>query len=433
MKKIKVLVVSAKGWNTNNVLGNSYSNIFSGLDENIEIANLYNASGVVNDTMVKYAYRTTEKELAMSILKRNQKVGSQVKIENTTGTGENLTDSEKKFLRFAKLLRWKVLYWGREILWRLGKWNNDNFKKFIKDFQPDIIFVPIYGNVYMNRVQLAVKKIADVPMLGYISDDNYTLKKFSLSPLFWIDRLNFRRYVKKVVDASEILYVISQVQKDDYDRIFNKDCRILTKGFDFLEMPSYAAPEKPYQLFYAGNIGDGRWKSLAKIGKAIEQINQNGQQMELIIYTPTPLTAKMEKALNIPGCTKTAGRIPYVEVVRKQRQADILVHVEPTDLTNRFSAYHGFSTKLVDYMGVAKPIFAYGLEMQASIAHLKKYDAAIVSSTEEELLKNLQKLCDNPQLLQEYGRKAWECGKENHNIKKFQKMLMDDFAEVLKH
>lgn len=431
MEKIKILVVSGNCWNTNNCFGNSYSNIFSGLDEEVEIANLYAASGVVNDPTVKYAYRITEKELVVSMIKRHALIGSRVGIESISGTGEDLTDTEKSLLRFAKLLRWRILYWGREVLWWLGKWNNEDFKKFIDDFQPDIIFVPIYGNIYVNRLQLVVKKLAGVPMLGYISDDNYTLKKFSLSPLFWIDRLNFRRYVKKVIDASDYLYVISEVQKNDYDRIFKKDCRILTKGSEFLEMPNYATPEKPYQLFYAGNIGDARWKSLAKIGKAIQKINKDGHQMELTIYTPTPLTAKMKKELNIPGCIKTAGRIPYAEVVKRQRQADILVHVEPTDLKNKFSAYHGLSTKLVDYMEVGKPILAYGLEMQASIAHLKKHDAALVASTEDELVQNLRMLCNDQHILQEYGEKAWKCGKKNHDIKSFQRMLIDDFNEVL--
>lgn len=428
---MKVLVVSATPWNVNNSFGNSYSNIFSGMDAQIEFANIYCAEGVVNDTIVKHAYRMTEKELLYNIKNRNNAVGRQVEIEPISGTGEHLGQRHQTILKWAKMLRWKVLYWVQESLWLFGKWKNDGLKEFVKTFDPDLIFVPVYGNVHMCQVDLFVKQLTNAPMLGYISDDNYTLQCFSLSPFFWIDRLYFRRYVKKVIDACERLYVISEVQKSDYDKIFKKDCRVLTKGYDFEKREEFPAPKKPYQLFYAGNIGVSRWKSLAKIGKAIEKINKDGKQMELTIYTPTPLTKKMEKQLNIPGCIRTAGRIPYAEVVKRQKQADILVHVEPTNLQHRYGPYHGFSTKLVDYMNVGKPILAYGVEWQASIAHLKQHDAALTATNEAELEALLKRICEDAQLLKEYGDKAWQCGKQYHNIKHFQAVLMDDFRRVI--
>lgn len=432
-KKLKVLVVLGNCWNTNNSIGNSYANIFSGTDQELEIATLYCSGGVVNDSTVKHAYRITDKEVLMSILGSKKSVGSQVEVQNLVGTGETLNSAEKQLLSFARVLQWKIFFWGQELVWLLGKWNNRGFQEFVKNFAPDVVFVQIYPRIHMSRVELAVKKLTNAPMFAYVSDDAYTLKSFSLSPCFWLDRLLTRGHVKKVIDASEQLYVISDVQKKDYDAIFHKDCRVLTKGFEFSQMPACETPSKPYQLFYAGNIGCKRWKSLEKIGRAIQKINQNKQQMELTIYTATPITPKMKKALNIPGCIKTAGRISYEEVMQRQQQADILLHVEPTDLRNKFSAYHGFSTKIVDYMQTGKPILAYGLEMQASIAHLKENDAALLATNEEELEQILNRICENEQLLSEYGKKAWECGKKHHNIKSLQRMLLDDFDEALSH
>lgn len=429
---MKILVISGIPWNTNNSFGNSYANIFDGMDD-CEFANVYCAEGMVNDVAVSRAYKMTPKMLLMNLLDRKKPSGIETPVVDDPGTGEHYSDTDKKLLHFAKTHRWMMLFWAREALWRFGRWNSSELKAFIRDFAPDILFCPINANSYINRIVLEVQGQLQVPMVGYISDDNYTLRQFSFSPLYWIDRLLFRRWVKKVIDHSNILYVISDIQKREYDKIFHKDCHILTKGMDFTqEKPAAQGDSKPYHLVFAGNIGSNRWKSLALIGKAIQNINKNAPQMDLTIYTATPLTAKMSRALNIPGSIRVAGRIPYQEVARKQEAANILVHVEATDIFYRWGSHQGFSTKLVDYMASNRPILAYGLEDQASIAHLKKHDAALVATNPQELEDVLNSIIENPQKLYQYADNAWQCGAKYHDIRKFHAMLKQDFDEVIK-
>jgi hypothetical protein len=170
---------------------------------------------------------------------------------------------------------------------------------------------------------------------------------------------------------------------------------------------------------------------LALIGQALQKMNVDGTKIDLTIYTATPLTAKMDKQLNIPGSIRVAGCIPYQEVAVKQAEADILVHVEATDIVHRWESHQGFSTKLVDYMASNRAILAYGLDDQASIHHLKKHDAALVATTPQELEEALRKVIAEPDILQEYAEKAWKCGQEHHNLEGFHAMLKKDFEEVM--
>lgn len=428
---MRILVISSTPWNTNNSFGNSYANIFDGM-ENCEFANTYCSEGIDNDMVVKRAYKITPKMLLANLFDESKPSGIETPIIDMEGTGEQFSQSDKNIIQFAKTHRWMILFWARNLLWHIGRWNSTGLQAFTRDFAPDIMFVPIYANPYMNRIVIEVQKQLQVPMVGYISDDNYTLRQFSFSPLYWIDRLITRRWVKKTIDQCKILYVISDIQKQEYDRIFHKDCHILTKGIDFTkEKPDAKNSRKPYHMVFAGNIGSNRWKSLELIGKAIQNINKCGQKMDLTIYTATPLTAKMDNALNITGCIRVGGRIPYQEVALKQEAADILVHVEATDMFYRWGSHQGFSTKLVDYMASNRPILAYGLDDQASIAHLKKHDAALVATTPQELEKVLSAIIAHPKQLQEYADKAWQCGAEYHDIRKFHEMLIKDFNEVL--
>lgn len=427
----KILVISSTPWNTNNSFGNSYANIFDGLD-GVEIANIYCMEGVVNDPVVKRAYKVSAKDLVRQILTFSSKAGKEVPVVNTTGTGENRSATEKRLLNFAKKIRWQVLFWGQELIWKIGHWNNESLQDFVHSFSPDLLFVPIYGKVHMCRIDLAVQNIAKVPMLGYISDDNYTLRQMSFSPLYWMDRLYFRRLVKKVIDACDQLFVISKVQKQEYDAIFHKDCHILTKGADFsVEHPQPKPVTWPLQMVFAGNIGSNRWKSLALIAKCLRDINQDGTKIQLTIYTATPLTRAMSKALNVQKSSCVAGRIPYSEVMKRQQEADILVHVEATDIQHRWGSHQGFSTKLVDYMMTYRPILAYGLMDQASIAHLRENDAALVATTPQELVSILHDVIKRPRILQECAEKAWCCGARYHDIHKIHTMLQEDFRRVL--
>lgn len=428
---MKILVVSATPWNTNNSFGNSYANIFGGM-ENCDFANVYCMEGLVNDPTVSRAFKIAPKALLKNLMDGRTATGIEVPVTADVGTGEHYTDTDKKLLHFARTHRWKILFWAQNALWRLGRWNSPALQSFVNDFMPDMMFCPIYANPYMNRIVLKIQNQLQVPVVGYISDDNYTLRHFSLSPLYWVDRLLFRNLVKKVIDRCEILYVISTIQKQEYDQIFHKDCRILTKGIDFTkEKPEGKISAPPYHMVFAGNIGANRWKSLALIGKVIQRLNKNEIKIDLTIYTATPLTNKMNEKLNIPHCISVAGQIPYREVAQKQAEADILVHVEATDLIYRWGSHHGFSTKLVDYMASNRAILAYGLDDQASIAHLKKHRAAMVASSPQELEAILSDVIKHPHLLQEYSNRAWQCGVEHHDLKKFHEMLQQDFNEVI--
>lgn len=428
---MRILVISETPWNTNNSFGNSFANIFDGM-ENIEIANLYFREGIVNDEKISMAYKCTAKMILRSFRNWHYIPGEETKIEKIPGDKNGWSLSERRVINFVRKYRFKIFYWIYYSIWYFGNWYNDNLKKFIDSFNPDLMFCPIYANAYMNRIVLKVNDYLKIPLCGYISDDNYTLHVFSLSPLYWIDRFLARRWVGRAAKRCDILYVISEIQKEEYDKIFSKNCHILTKGSNFhKEHPPINKQGPIIRLVYAGNIGSERWKSLSEIGKAIKRINRDEKKMKLDIYTGTPLTKSMKKALDIVDCVEIKGNIPYEEVLRQQALADILVHVEPTGFAYRLTAHHGFSTKLVDYMAAYRAVFAYGLSNQASIAHLKHFDAALIASDSEQTYVVFKNIIQNPGIINEYAEKAWCCGKEKHDINNIHEMLKNDFTYLL--
>ena len=90
---------------------------------------------------------------------------------------------------------------------------------------------------------------------------------------------------------------------------------------------------------------------------------------------------------------------------------------EPTndDFDICYLTYNGKLTKIVDYLAMARPILAVGPVDVASIAHLKKNNAALVASTEKEVLDAVFQLVNDYSILNRMSIAAFECGRLHHN------------------
>ncbi len=427
---MKILVMSASPWNGNNSFGNSFSNIFSGL-ENVEIANIV-CSRLMEPTdepKVTQSFFITTKMLIENLKNPGKKVGTSVYHEPAAKAADNM---EKGSLsKFVKKRRWMIFFWLRDMVWNTGRWKSKELLKFIEDFDPDLIFQPVYFSSYLNDIVSYIKKHTNAPMIGYISDDNYTLRQFRFSPFFWIDRLYKRRKVKNTIEQCELLYVISQIQKDEYEKIFTPPCKILTKCADFGgDEPKYEVNNGALKLIYAGNLSKGRQKSLCMIASAVERLNAEGYPMELDIYTGAILDEKVQDKLN-NNVSKVHKPVPYREILEIQKSADILVHVEGLSIKERCSVHQSFSTKLVDFFEFGKCIFAIGTYDMGFAKHLIDNNAAVVATSEKEVYEKLKSLVHNRELIADYGKKAWNCGKNNHEKTEMQRMLIEDMKKVV--
>lgn len=424
---MKILILSNSEWNDENSFGSSFSNIFGDID-GLEIANIYCRSGLPNTKVAKKFFQITENTLLKNLINSSNPSGLSV-VNSTNGEFSNTDEFSKKQLNlitFIRNNRWLIFFWLKGIIWMIGRWRSKDLKSFIDEFNPDIIFLPIYYSVYLNRIGLFLKSYSKKPMYGYISDDNYTLRQFSLSPFFWIDRFVKRRWVKKAVDACNELFVISSVQKEDYDKAFDKDCKILFKGGAFSEnLKLDFKINNPVSLVYTGNIGDGRYKSLSDIGTALENIyNRLGIEAVLNIYTQTPLNKSMQRHILHKRNIKFHGSVSRDKVYNIQANADILVHVESLDIKERLKVRHSFSTKIVDYFEHSKCIFAVGWQEAASIKYLIDHKAALVANSSQEIEIKLEEVLANKALITQYGEKAFNLGVKNHQIKDIQSKLI---------
>lgn len=423
---MKVLILSQTPWRNDNSFGSSYTGIFGGM-KGFEFANIYCRPGLPQNDICKSYFYISEKALVKNLFDKSVSTGE---VVDTVESADTLNEAPKVYTG-ARRLRWQIFYWAQGLLWSVSRWKSRELIDFIDAFDADVLFFPLYYSTYLNKIARFIVQHTGKKLILYVSDDVYTLRQFSLSPLFWINRFIIRPKVKDMVKRCEILYVISEVQREAYARIFGKETRVLTKGADFSGEPKTKKPSGVLRLLYTGNIGSGRWKVLGIIAKALVRINQSEKKAQLDIYTPTPVTRRMRAALDVAGCSAVHGAVSSAEVKKLQTGADVLVHVESFELKERLKVYHSFSTKIVDYAHRARCIFAAGPGEVASIRSLVENDMAVAATKKSEIAEKLAKLTSDPEMIAEYADKAWGNGAKYYGIKKIHTMLQTDIQNAV--
>lgn len=425
--KIKILIVSNTPWDDANSFGSSFSNIFGG-NENFEIANIYCQPGLPCTNVASKFFRISERGICKSLIRRNIESGEEVK--NTP----DVRNLDSKAVQRAKQIRWQIMFWARDLIWATGKWHSKTLDEFIDSFAPDLVFQPVYFQPHINRIGVYAAKRAGVPMIGYTSDDNYTLRQYSWSPLYWIDRLIKRRSFKNVVDKCKFLYVITEKQRVEYDGYFGQGkCKVLYKGADFSkEVCLKQSSDSVLSLVYTGNIGMGRWKILASIAKELQFINRNGQKAELKIYSATAISPEMDRKLNLVGTSKLMGKVPGSMIPKIQSDADILVYTEPFEKSERYKARLSFSTKIVDYLSSGRCILAAGWKECGGIDYLIRNNAAQVVTDLSQMRQAIEAVIASEKLRNEIASRAYECGRKYHQIERIRDGLYRDIIATLK-
>ncbi len=421
---MNILVVTDVLWREDNGVGNSYSNIFRDI-EGVNVANICCQSGKSKNSISKACFQISESTLIANIKNKSIPSGRE---EDFDAKETELVKGKRSFGKIKKL-RLQIFFWLRNLIWKLGKWKSPELNAFIDDFKPDVIFAQVQDKIYLNNLIRYVQKYTNKPLFLYAWDDVYSLKQFSLSPLFWIDRLFQRASIRKLVKQCKILYTISNEQKIEYAKKLKVKTELLYKGYNFLEEDLKCDKQNnfPIEILYTGNLYSGRYRTIKKFCSKLKEINDKKMLAKLSVYSATPLSKNQIKKINLGETSKFYGKISEEEVKKLQTEADVLLHIEPFSLKGSLLCRLSFSTKLVDYFYNAKCIFAVGHKRCSSMKYLKRNDAGVVVEKRSKIKEELAKLLSDYNRVQTYEEKAWNCGEKNHQIKEIQKMLIENF------
>ena len=425
-RRLKVLLLLSESWNDVSAPNNNMTNWFSGFDE-VEVYTVSGSGALPNNRCCKDYFTISESRMMKSLI-NGKKVGEVYHFDDYPSEVPTSSAAKKAPRGFGELTRL-----ARDIVWRFGRIDKEKLKSFIGEFQPDIVFSQRKGSVKMCRLERIVASMTDAPMVAYTGDDEYSLKQFSLSPIFWLRRLWLRSMLKKNISSYKLFYSQSERQMIEFAKHFDTPTKFLVKCGNFDEGKIHNSVNDPIQLVYAGKLYCNRWKSLAMIADAIRKINAQYSDIKLVlnIYTRDHITKKQNMLLNDGKSSIIHGGVPGSELPEIYARADVALHVESFDLKNRLLTQDSFSTKVMDCMASGCAVMAVCWSGHSAGVYLRWMNAAMVANSYVEVESHLRDIAAEPDKVLEYSRRAYECGVLYHDRKKVQMKLLSDFERII--
>lgn len=367
---MKILIVSRTPWNASNSFGNTFSNLFYGMD-GVEVFNICCQAGSTENNTVCKTLQLSESSILKGFIGKSVTVSPSqcaplAPIEKFQTIGKK---KRSVWMLVARDMIWMVtrLFWGKAI------------KKFLKEIKPDVLYLPVYASWYMCDVDRYVIRKTHAPIVCHITDDGYGYsereKKFCFERLY---RVVLRHKWRSIISRCRYLEVFADNMKYEYERVFNVPCFKISKGLLPTEIcrPQVKHQSNEVHFVYTGGIGGERYDILIALAKALSC--QSLCKCYLDIYTSTPITEDWRSEMETLTTVVFHGSVNGSEIRRIQANADYLVHVEGFSKDAISATRMSFSTKIIDYLSTGNVVLAIGPSEINSISVLKQKGIAVV-------------------------------------------------------
>lgn len=407
----KVLIVSRGVWDDAGT-SSTLSNIFQNYDST-KLSQIYIETKKPNTRLCQSFFQISEFSLIKKLYKWKTKTGRRIDatyVDNTDVARKEA--STMQYVRGHRSFAYNIL---REFLWHFDGWKSKELRSFIQGENPDVVWLTGSPLILMNRLCQYVVKQAGKTYCIFEMDDVYSYRNCGNNPFKYIYRFFLRRRVKKLIQGAGQVFVISPKMKQEFDAMFSIDSIVLTKGIDFTNRPFVlSAPAQPVNMVYAGQLIYGRLLTVRKLAAALDDINKLGKRLVLSIYTATPMPEAVKGELIRKGSVVLHDPVPYTQIEEIIRRSNVVLFVETFDEKKKNIARLSFSTKITDYLAGGKCVLAIGPDDIAPMEYLRDNDAAVTATREQEIVERIEYLL-SPGIIEQYARKAYDCGRRNHD------------------
>ncbi|MBO1926318.1 hypothetical protein J3998_01905 [Thiomicrorhabdus sp. 6S2-11] len=429
---MKVLIVSAETWRDDTNGGNVLSNLFSGMDA--EFSQIYCNPGKPQNSVCNNYFQMTDQMVLSRVLSRKEIGKSFITSKASTDSKKEIISPDSKENRVVKLLKkfnsesLRVL---KDILWLSSNWKNKTLDRFIKETSPDVIFAPCYGSFFMHQLVRHIHKVTNKPVISYISDDFIGYRQFSLSPIFWINRILMRKTVINTSKIYSLLYTMTKEQMDETAPIVHCPMKILKKPVSLTNLSVAKTTSPPIKLIFAGNLYVGRLNVLIELAKAIQILNKDASKFGLHIYSGYQPSEPELAVLNDKQNTFFHGLISSNELQQRYSESDVALHIESFKVKYRLTTRLSFSTKITDCLSSGCAVMVIAWSEHAGFTYLKANNAAICIDSLNKVSETLNDLASCPEKIGFYRQQAKQLAIKNHNRTEIQSMVSNDFQEVI--
>lgn len=407
---VKILIISHNVLSMSSSMGKTLANFLTEIaPENV--AQLYFHTEVPTSNASKNYFRITDFDM---LKKRKTVIGDTFTSEDIKcELASERVDSgyEAQIYQFCRQ-RKPYMYIGRNIVWSTKKWHNKKLLEWIDNFNPDVIFFASGDYVFSYKVAMSIAEYKNIPIVTYVCDDYYFVKRKSVSPLYYVNRIQYKATLKKLFAKHKNAIAICDIITNDYNKEFNINCKTIMTS-SWLDAFEPKSADGDVVISYLGNMGYNRYLQLVEIGRALQEISDG--KLFVDVYS-SEIRKEITDLLTKENGIRFHGNVSYNKVVDVMRNSDILIHTEAFDKINRDKVRYSVSTKIADTLKCGRCLFAYGPADVASIEYLTNNDCACVAVSKSELKDKLSNIVFNEASRNRYTDNALKLASKNHNI-----------------
>lgn len=405
----RLLVIGNSCLSNNTSNGRTLRNFLLGWDIE-KIAQFYIQNEEPDFSVCRNYFRVTDGQALKAFIK-GVNYGGIVKSSSTVKKDAVNNNPVKKHSRNA------VSMFLRDFIWNSNRWKNSDFKKWLKEFSPEVVLLQAGDSPFMFKIAMSICKDYNIPLVLYNSEVYY-FKNFDyfrstgiphlLYPLF---HRYYNRVFKKAIRFSHKSIYNCEMIKKVYEKEFNRPSVTIYTATE----AQYTVPKKNDDRFtvsYLGNLGVGRHENLVEIGNTLQMISPD---YKLDVYGKIPDSVVETAFKNCPGINYR-GFVSYDKVMDVMQNSDLLVHIENFSPFYRKDLQYAFSTKIADSLAMGVGFLVYAPAEMACSRYLKENQAAFVVSDKNDLFNTLKYLSENPEECRTYSHTARLLAEKNHNF-----------------
>ena len=300
----------------------------------------------------------------------------------------------------------------RGFLWQKRFWCTEQLDRWLDDFKPECVFLAFSDDFFIPKIALYAAKRYRIPIVSCIGDDYYFNLHFSLNPFYWIYKLSYRRFIRRLFRHPGSAIYISDKIRDKYNEAFGLDGDTVYLTSEVVRREFQPVNTISPLITYFGNIRMGRNQSLSKIADSLAEIDP---AYRIEVYSNESDTA-YSRILEENPHVLYGGSIPYSMVQKKMTDSDITVIVEGFRKKDVDLSRYSLSTKAADALASGCAILVYGSAECGIVEYMQSTGAAMVCTKRDELTGCIRELIGNDALRQAYYDRQIAVSNEHHTL-----------------
>lgn len=424
-ERLRVLVISREPWRDDSNEGSVLTSLFA--EQPFTVANICCKPGLPSNEVCTSYFQLTDR-MAFDNLRKGTPVGQVFTTESEEGGVCIGVPERKAFYDFFRRHQWEIFFAARQLLWRLADFKSEALRRFVLDFQPDVIFAPLCYDSNVLKIQRYVIDLAGCPAATYLYDDIYSLKQVRFSPLFWLDRFALRRNIRKTLAKYAYCYTMTEEQADAFENMLGRKLHVLRKCAPLPDaLPPRGAHTHPVRFIYAGGVYYGRDEALIRIAEACGRCGAR-----LDVYTNSPLNSRAASLLNDGKTTFLHAAVSYAELRQRYAESDVAIHAESFRPKSRQITRLSFSSKIADCLTSGCAVLAVCAGCNTGLQYLKRMDAAVCVDSIDGVEDAVRMLAASPATIDAYAKKALKCAAANHDPERTRAQLKNELCTLAK-